>query len=351
MRQARFQRRHPGLRGRRALPRLPGFGLSFHLGYGYGGRGLGVGGEGGYPFYSGPGYPHEAPPLRRFGRIVPFAYYGGPDYPCRASSALLRADGPTRGRSAGGDQRPDRRDLPVASDYGPFSGRSPIPRPSFAPYATPDQVARFALREYSRDQVPGSWDDRIALGRPEAVALGRERLIPRPADCRREEKRFFASGRGVRRCTDVPNLKFRPGLERLESIQLLTRPGPAIDASLDPVRLGHPGCPPAAAAPELARRLSLVLSRITNPTPTNAQLIPPFQQVRVQTVTPVIGGTYNVLFVSVRNSTTPTFDASNNFQVKLSGGKTRGARPDRVPSNGSRARSSCSTSCPRSITR
>ncbi len=66
---------------------------------------------------------------------------------------------------------------------------------------------------------------------------------------------------------------------------------------------------------------TLVLSRITNPTPTNAQLIPPFQQVRVQTVTPVTGGIYNVLFVTVRNSTTQTFDASNNFQVKLSGGK------------------------------
>src|SRR5262245_47937450 len=58
-----------------------GFGLGYHLGYRYGGDALGVGAEGGYPFYGGPGYPHKEPRLRRLGRIVPFCYFGGPGYP------------------------------------------------------------------------------------------------------------------------------------------------------------------------------------------------------------------------------------------------------------------------------
>ena len=41
-------------------PGFQGFGLGFHRGYGYGGDALGVGAEGGYPFYGGPGYPHPA---------------------------------------------------------------------------------------------------------------------------------------------------------------------------------------------------------------------------------------------------------------------------------------------------
>src|SRR5262245_60135764 len=49
-----------------------GFGLGYHLGYGYGGRALGVGPFGGYAYYGGPGYPQPAPQLRRFGKITPF---------------------------------------------------------------------------------------------------------------------------------------------------------------------------------------------------------------------------------------------------------------------------------------
>jgi hypothetical protein len=64
-------------------PGYQGFGLNFHPGYGYGGAALGVGPEGGYPFYGGPGYPHAEPRLRRFPllHIVPFPYFGGPGYP------------------------------------------------------------------------------------------------------------------------------------------------------------------------------------------------------------------------------------------------------------------------------
>ena len=60
-------------------PGYQGFGLSFHRGYGYGGYALGVGAEGGYPFYGGPGYPHTWPRLNRFCGITPFPYYGGPE--------------------------------------------------------------------------------------------------------------------------------------------------------------------------------------------------------------------------------------------------------------------------------
>ena len=62
-------------------PGFYGFGLSFHRGYGYGGAALGVGAEGGYPFYGGPGYPHPWPHLRRCGPIAPVAYYDGTGYP------------------------------------------------------------------------------------------------------------------------------------------------------------------------------------------------------------------------------------------------------------------------------
>src|SRR4051794_24902900 len=53
-------------------PGFQGFGLGYHPGYGYGGDALGVGAEGGYPFYGGPGYPHPSPRLQRFGGINPF---------------------------------------------------------------------------------------------------------------------------------------------------------------------------------------------------------------------------------------------------------------------------------------
>jgi hypothetical protein len=58
---------------------------------------------------------------------------------------------------------------------------------------------------------------------------------------------------------------------------------------------------------------------VTNPTPFNALLIPPFKQVLVQSRAPVPGQLYNVLFVSVRNGTGQTFDASSGLKVKLTG--------------------------------
>ena len=67
-----------------------GFGLGFHPGYGYGGKALGVGAEGGYPFYGGPGYPHPGPCLDRFGHEKPFAYFAGHRLPFIRTSQLLR---------------------------------------------------------------------------------------------------------------------------------------------------------------------------------------------------------------------------------------------------------------------
>ena len=116
-------------------------------------------------------------------------------------------------------------------------------------------------------------------------------------------------------------LRFRPRLERFEVKQLLSvnPTAPAVSLGLDPAQ---GALVDRVTTPQELANERLLLSRITNPTPTNAQLIPPFQQVRVQTVTPVTGSVYNVLFVSVRNSTSQTFDAGDGFHVKLSGGKT-----------------------------
>ena len=56
--------------------------------------------------------------------------------------------------------------------------------------------------------------------------------------------------------------------------------------------------------------------RITNPNIHNNNLTPPFSHVRVQTVQPVPGQIYNVLYVAVRNGTAQTFDASSGFEAK-----------------------------------
>jgi len=58
--------------------------------------------------------------------------------------------------------------------------------------------------------------------------------------------------------------------------------------------------------------------RVTNtPFQTPYKLIPPFQQVLVQSAQPVPGQTYNVLQISVKNGTAQTITASNGFTVRL----------------------------------
>ena len=108
---------------------------------------------------------------------------------------------------------------------------------------------------------------------------------------------------------------FRPGLERFEEKHLLNA-GPANLKALSSA-LAH-----RSAHPQPAPAASFTLQRITNPTPVNAQLNPPFQQVFVQSAMPVTGGIYNVLFVSLRNRRRRrTIDASRGFSVGVTGGR------------------------------
>jgi hypothetical protein len=94
-----------------------------------------------------------------------------------------------------------------------------------------------------------------------------------------------------------PTTRFKPCVERFEAKQLLSA-GPA----------------PASAG--------FLAYRITNPSPFNGHLTPPFPQVLVQSLQPVPGQVYNILFVTVRNGTAQTFDASSGFQVRLPHGKS-----------------------------
>lgn len=113
-----------------------GFGLGYHLGYGYGGASLGVGAFGGYPHYGGPGYPHPWPTLNRFGPNRPFCYYGGPGGPSFEHPYFYGTVGPLA---------PDRpvvifernpNDMPYDQEYGYFTGSLPYPESTFAPFAT-----------------------------------------------------------------------------------------------------------------------------------------------------------------------------------------------------------------------
>jgi hypothetical protein len=122
-----------GYGGFATYPGFPGFGLSFHAGYGYGGNGLGVGAFGGYPYYGGPGYPHPAPILRRCGGIAPFLFYGGPDYPRFGYSNYFTEIGPLVVRkpvAAVGNGH----EFGYSGDFGSFTGTLPYPDAYFAPF-------------------------------------------------------------------------------------------------------------------------------------------------------------------------------------------------------------------------
>jgi hypothetical protein len=109
-----------------------------------------------------------------------------------------------------------------------------------------------------------------------------------------------------------PLYTFRPGVERLEAKQTLS-------AGLSTSAVA------ASALAQLAARAhqplvltGITMDRITNPTRQNAALIPPFQHVLVQSVPPVPGQVYNLLFLSVYNGTGRTFNASDGLTVKIS---------------------------------
>ena len=116
-------------------PGYQGFSLKFHPGLGYGVGARGVGGEGGYPLYGGPGYPHPAPDLQRTRRIAPFAYFGGPGGPTPNCPQYFGADA--------GPLAPDPQvvtvegDAPEAGSFGLFTGAIPYPEATFAPSSGP----------------------------------------------------------------------------------------------------------------------------------------------------------------------------------------------------------------------
>ena len=117
-------------------------------------------------------------------------------------------------------------------------------------------------------------------------------------------------------------MKFCPGLERLEAKQLLSAsPSTTPFAELKSASgaLAHHAGDPPPRHQRTSPVLGFAMSRITNPTPFNATLKPPFDQVLVQSTKPKPGVVYNVLSISVRNSTRQTFDASNGLAVKVTG--------------------------------
>ncbi len=122
-----------GYEGGGPYPGFLGFGLSYHLGYGYGGYGVGVGSHGGYPFYGGRGYPHGEPVLNRFGKTSRLPDYGGPGYCYNGHSNYFEGIGPlvvNRDVIKVGEDN----DLSHVSDFGPFTGILPYPESLFAPY-------------------------------------------------------------------------------------------------------------------------------------------------------------------------------------------------------------------------
>ncbi len=119
-------------------PGAYGFLLRYHPGFGYGGESLGVGASGGDPFYGGPGYFHEAPPLQRCGRILSFLYYTGPGDPFNFQEpGELVANQPVV--LEGMDSEYGTSGGPVYAynvGFGLFTGKRPYPESVFAPHTT-----------------------------------------------------------------------------------------------------------------------------------------------------------------------------------------------------------------------
>lgn len=96
---------------------------------------------------------------------------------------------------------------------------------------------------------------------------------------------------------------------------------PVVEGFEPRVVLSVPAHPAAIVArkPRPASSQRFVLNRITNPTPFNTRLVPPFQQVYVLSRPPIPGQTYNLGFVSVRNSTQRRFTAADRLAVRVTG--------------------------------
>jgi hypothetical protein len=105
-------------------------------------------------------------------------------------------------------------------------------------------------------------------------------------------------------------MRFRPGLEQFEEKQLLSAGSLTTHAGPQTKDLRRQPAPPGA--------FGYLAFRVTNtPWQTPYKLVPPFQQVLVQSRQPVPGQVYNVNTVTVKNGTSQTFTASNGFTVRM----------------------------------
>jgi hypothetical protein len=154
-------------------PGFQGFGLGYHPGYGYGGDALGVGAEGGYPFYGGPGYPHPAPRLRRIGGINPFPHFAGPGSPTPAHPNFYGGVGPLITDEPVIAIIPEPGEAPQAVSFGAFTGAVPLPEAYFAPYTS---------EAASLGSASGVSTARPASTPPNTMPHGTAPLNPNPRD-------------------------------------------------------------------------------------------------------------------------------------------------------------------------
>jgi hypothetical protein len=123
-------------------PGFQGFGLGYHLGYGYGGAGLGPGCAGGYPYYGGPGYPQPWPTLNRLPGINPFPYFGGPGGPTPGHPNFFAAGvGPLVADRPVVEIEPNPGEADPAHGYGCFTGTLPYPETVMAPFTARAAIA------------------------------------------------------------------------------------------------------------------------------------------------------------------------------------------------------------------
>jgi membrane-associated protease RseP (regulator of RpoE activity) len=142
-----------------------GFGLGYHLGYGYGGSALGVGPDGGNPYYAGPGYPQCWPVLNRGCGITPFPYNGGPGFPTPEFPYFYGGAGPlsptrqvvTIGGAAG-----------YGTGYGLFTGTLPYTEAQLAPFTT----AAGTRGSYSAPGAPAPTPPAAVPNAPQGRTLG-----------------------------------------------------------------------------------------------------------------------------------------------------------------------------------
>ena len=110
--------------------------------------------------------------------------------------------------------------------------------------------------------------------------------------------------------------KFRPSLERLEAKRPLSA---SASSALTPGPSTGGDATVAVSSIAVKPNHGFLVYRVTNPDPYNDKVTGPFTNFRVQTRQPVPGRTYNILFITLRNGTSKTFDAGSGFEVKFPG--------------------------------